>query len=408
MFYGWYIAVAGLLIIAFSSGVSLIGFSGFVNPIRATFGWSFTQVSLAVFIRSIQTGTLAPLMGALADRWPSRRLIFIGVIIFALGLFSLSKVTNLAMYYVSFLIMGIGASVTMLVPTVTVSRWFKRNITKATSVLYMGTGAGGFMAPVVVTLIDTYDWRKALIFLAGGFLILGLTLSLVFRTRPEEYGLLPDGQPQVALKSSSSSEAHDFSIGVKEALKTRAFWYIGIAHVLQLAPLVALVFHGIPYLTSVGIERSTAATIGMFYTIGFMPTRLMFGWLGDIFKKSYVIAVSIFLSSVSLFLYSLIDGDSSWGLIILFIIVYALSVGGILPLRAAIIREYFGAERFGTIFGLSHTFAMATAVGPPLVGWVVDTRGVYDPIWLIFSVVVLAGVVLMLIIPPPPKNARPV
>ena len=49
----------------------LYGFTAFMTPIAATFGWSYAQVALASSIAGMETGALNPLVGMAADRWPA-------------------------------------------------------------------------------------------------------------------------------------------------------------------------------------------------------------------------------------------------------------------------------------------------------------------------------------------------
>jgi len=197
-------------------------------------------------------------------------------------------------------------------------------------------------------------------------------------------------------------------MGVKEALKTRAFWHIAIAFMLQTAGGSAVLLHIMPYLASVGIERSTASMVVMSISIVSIPSRFVFGWLTDIFRKSYVIVASMVLTSVGLFLFSIIDG-SSFGLIAGFVIVYGSVTGAGMSLRPIIIREYFGTTKFGTILGLGGIFTtIGITATPPVAGWIFDTRGVYDPIWLILSGVCMLGTILMLTLPQASTRLKPV
>ncbi len=77
LFYGWYIVAAGLLLMGYTGWAFMHGFTAFVNPIIATFGWSYAQVSLGSSIRGLEAGTLDPFVGVAADRWPAKRLMII-------------------------------------------------------------------------------------------------------------------------------------------------------------------------------------------------------------------------------------------------------------------------------------------------------------------------------------------
>jgi len=391
---------------AYSSGAMLFGFTAFVNPIATTFGWSYAQISLAMSLRGLESGALNPFLGVVIDRWPARRLALAGVLAYGLGLLLLSRVNNLAMFYAAFLVIGLGSSLAIqMLPMTMVARWFRKNIGKASGILAVGTGIGGVFIPLLVKLIDTYGWQNALIVLAIGLWVVGIPLSLVFRNRPEEHGLLPDGSPPDIANGSDNPEARDFNIGVRQAIKMRAFWFIGITLMLQIATINAVVIHLMPYLASIGLERSSASQVSMVVALASMGARIPFGLLSDIFQKRYVMALTCGLLSAGAFLFWLIDG-SSFVLIILFAITFGLGMGGFQPVRTPTIAEYFGIRNFGAILGLLSVFVtIGMIVAPPAAGWVFDTLGYYDPAWLILSVTALAGAILILILPPPPGSS---
>ena len=400
MFYGWYIVAAITFIGAIIGGTTTLGLTALVNPIAATLGWSYAQISLAITLRGIESGVMNPLVGVVADRWPARRLVLIGIIITGIGLLCLSQVSNLPVFYLSFIIMGIGGSLSLqVVPMTVIARWFRGNAGKAYGVMAAGLAGGGFLVPVVTMMVDTHGWRPFLVVLAVVVLAIGIPLSFVFRNRPEDYGLSPDGKQQDRLDDSPTLETQDVSMGVKEALRTRAFWCIGTAFMLQVAAGSAVLLHIMPYLVSLEIERSTASMVVMFISIVSIPSRFAFGWLCDIFRKSYVAAASMISTSVGLFLFSIIDANSAW-LIVGFVILYGFGRGAQITIMPPIIREYFGTRKFGTIFGLTSVFiTVGVITTPPLAGWVYDTRGVYDPIWLIFSGICMLGAILISTLP---------
>jgi len=77
--------------------------------------------------------------------------------------------------------------------------------------------------------------------------------------------------------------------------------------------------------------------------------------------------------------------------------------------RVPIYREYFGPRSFATIFGLLSVFnTIGMIAGPPLAGWVFDTRGDYGLTWLILSVIAMAGAVIVLFLPLPPGEQTPI
>ena len=159
----------------------------------------------------------------------------------------------------------------------------------------------------------------------------------------------------------------------------RVFWAIGIATLLQLSVMSAGTVHMMPYLTSLGIERSSSGLIAMLVPLVSLAVRIPYRMLADVIKKNYVMAIVIWLLSIGMVIFGFTDG-SSFGLVLLGAITFGLGIGGFATLRTPLVREYFGTKNFGTIFGLNSIFAtVGLVVAPPLVGWVYDTMGVYSP-----------------------------
>ncbi len=402
MFFGWYIVAAALLLQMYHAGAIGHGFTAFIAPIAATFGWSYAQISLGLSFRGLEVGVLDPFVGMAVDRWPARRLVLIGVIMYGLGLVCISQATTLIMFYTGFVVLGLGNSLSIhVVPQTMIARWFRRDVGKASAVLSMGGSLGGVLIPLLVMMIDAYSWQTSLLILAVGIWVIGIPLSFIFRARPEEYGLLPDGKTQGDEKEWSSSVNYDNNVEVKEALKMRALWQIGIAYMLQTGVIHAVSTHVMPYLESLKITRSTASMVTMFLPLVGFVARMPYGWLADIFPKKYVMAVSIGLTTAGIFLFWLID-DSSFMPICAFVIVFGLGHAGPGTVRTPLVREYFGVKNFGTMYGLLAVFNMASQlVYPPVAGLVYDTLGSYKPIWLIFGIGSTIAIILMATAPSP-------
>lgn len=406
VFFGWFIVAAGLLLTAYNGTMFIYGFTAFVTPIVATFGWSYAQVSLASSLRGVETGILDPFVGMVADRWSPKILMLVGMCILALGIILISQATNLATFYLGFTVVGAGSAISVIMtPQIVVARWFRKNIGKATGILTTGVPIGGLFTPLLVKSIDAYGWQNTMVYMAVGLLILGTPLSLLFRSKPEDYGLLPDGKRQDDVEVSST---YDTSLDVREALKTKVFWFIGIASIFQMIAMNAMSIHMMPYLASVGMQRSSAAVVIMILSIVSVPSRILYGISADIYRKKYVMASSLGLITAGMVIFGLIDG-SSFALVVLFAIVYGIGVAGAAPLRGPTIREYFGAKKFGTIFGLTNVFAtIGMVIGAPSAGLVYDTRGVYDPVWFIYAGLTMIGTILILMMPLPSRKLSPV
>ncbi|MDD5082364.1 MAG: MFS transporter [Dehalococcoidales bacterium] len=399
IFYGWVVIGAAFTISLFLYGLVGSGFSALIEPLRNQFGWSYTQISIAGSLRGLETGILAPLMGILVDRWGPRRLVLIGTIMVGLGFILLSRVTSLGLFYTVYALIALGFS--GLSPTVTMtaaSNWFHKRAGTAVGIMHSGVGFSGLMVPLIVFLVDSRGWQQALIILGACAVILIAPLAIFLRHKPEQYGLLPDGETGHSMPADRASAeprmtTRDFKPG--EALRSHAFWHISLAMGCQLLMVNAVTTHIMPYLGSVGVARATAGVIASAVPLASVLGRLGFGWLGDRLNRKQIMILGYAMMALS-FPFFALTSSSSMGFIFPFLALFSVGFGGNAVLRAAIVNEYYGRTNFGTI----HGFIMGVAVlgniaGPPLAGWVYDTWGAYQGIWWSFIAVSLVALVLM-------------
>ena len=410
VFYGWYIVAACFIIALYMSGTVFYGFTAIFEPIAEEFGWSYTSISIAASIRGLEAGLLAPVVGIMVDRWGPRRLIFGGVLCIGLGLLLLSRVQSIGMFYAAFILMSLGISSCGISVTVTaVANWFRRRVGLATGIMICGYGSSGILVPLMVRLIDVYDWRTAIVIMSIGMLVIGLPLSLLLRHKPEQYGYLPDGEasstviPEEDVVTVQTSEA---GIGLRQALKSRTFWYLALALMPQFIAVVAVVTHVMPYLSSLGIPRSMSGLVATAIPLLSVGGRLGFGWLGDRFNRRWLAAGALTMLALGLLCFELTSMGWTW-LLVPFLIFFGVGYGGNIPILGVLVREHFGTSNFGTIIGFIWGILMlGNMIGAPVAGWVFDNWGSYQGIWLAFAGLTAIGVIIMVLTPPVRTNPQ--
>lgn len=397
IFFGWFILAGSVLILSYQSVTFIYGLTAFMTPIALSHGWTYAQISLGPTIRGLEVGALDPVAGMVIDRYPARRLMILGTLVYTGGVVLLSQATNLGMFYSGFLLMGLGGAFCFsMLPQTVLARWFKRNIGKASGILATGYSIGGMFVWAIVSGIEAFGWQDLMLYLAFGGLIIGLPVALLYRNRPEDYGLLPDGD---ITAPGEKRPADDSVTTLRQVIRMRAFWLIGLACMMQMTAVHAITVHIVPYFNSLGIEDATASvSILIFSSIG-LAIRLGYGYLADILAKKNVFAFSNALTTVALVILGLLNSDSFVNMVI-FSVVYAFGVAGSSAMRVPITRDYFGAKSFGKIFGWLALFTVAgSVVGAPLAGWVYDTHGDYTPIWYVFAGLTALATVLLLLLP---------
>ena len=403
VFYGWWIVAAGFFIAMYIGGFIHYGFTAVFMPIASDLGWSYAQVSFAASLRGLEMSLLAPIVGLLMDRWGPRRLVFAGATIIGLGLLLLSRINSLAAFYGAFILIGMGASTCVgVVPIATVGNWFQRKVTLATGILVSGVATGGLLVPLVTRVIDIFEWRTAMMILGFGAWGILLPLSLLFRHKPEQYGYLPDGdlhKKPPASEGQSSAQGDELDIGVKQILKSSAFWHIAMGFMCHILVINAVITHVMPYLSSIGLTRSLASLVASAIPLTSIAGRIGFGWLGDKFDKRRVAALGFVLASLGLLSLGYAATVGAW-MLVPSLVVVGLGYGGPVPMMPALLREYFGRFRLATVLGVvMGVAALGGVIGPPLAGLAFDIFGSYQVAWFGLAGLVIAGMISVITTP---------
>ncbi|MFC2038320.1 MFS transporter [Chloroflexota bacterium] len=410
---------AAVIMHFFGGGTFFYGFTVFFNPIRQTFGWTAAITSVAFSLQRLELGILSPLAGFMVDRIGPRKMMFFGWAIAGAGFIYMSTIDSLWGFYGSFLAIAVGFSFASgTVINTAIANWFQKKRSRALALTYLGPGLSGILAPVMALSIGQFGWRQTLIFAGIALCGICVPLSLVMRHKPSQYGLVPDGEETrkenkaadiVDRDSLKESKKHDNPAPVedytaRQALATRAFWFLAIVFIFQQVAQSAVMVHIVPYLESVAIPTTMAAYSVTGMTLFSLIGRLGFGILGDFRNKRYLIAWALTLQTIGLLVFSLVGVDKVW-LVFLFLLTYGPGYGGPIPLRSAIQADYFGTKSFGTIMGLMSTVGMLGGLASPIIaGWVFDVTESYRIVWVIFTFVLLPSVPFMLLAKPPVKK----
>jgi sugar phosphate permease len=403
IFYGWWIVAACFVIALYVIGVVFYGFTAVFEPIAEEFGWSYALISFAASLRGVEAGLLAPFIGILIDRWGPRRMIFGGVLITALGLLLLSRVDSLGLFYAATIVMSVGISATgNTVAMTAVANWFRRKAGIAIGIVISGYGFGGILVPVIVQLVDVHGWRTAMVIMALGLLALGLPLSLVVRHKPEQYGYLPDGEERSTIapeEGLAAIPAETADVSTRQALRSRVFWYIVVAFMGQFIAVVAVITHVMPYLSSIGITRSVSSLVATAVPLLSIGGRIWFGWLGDKFDQRRLAAYTFFAMMLGLLCFEFAPLVGNW-LLVPFLLLFGFGYGGSLSMIGILPRKYFGRGSFGTIVGTIWGIELVISLaGAPLAGWVFDTWGSYQWVWLAFAAPFIVSIVAVNLMP---------
>jgi len=395
-FYGWWVVFATSAILVITGATFFFGFTTLVNPLAAEFGWGRGIIGLAFSLRSELGGIVAPGVGLLVDRLGPRRIILAGVMVVGLGLLWFSRINSLATFYGATLVIALGMTACgPAVGAVAIARWFRRRRGRAMALMTAGVGVSGPLVLLLAWLIDLFGWRNAVTILASAALALGIPLALLVRDRPEELGLLVDGE---AASAAPPSPAPAQGLTLREALTGPTFWLLTSALALSYLGGHAVIVHQMPALIWAGIPKPLAALTVTLFVVTSVLGRLGFGWLADFLDKRRVIATALLFQALGILAFSQVR--EAWQ-IAPFLLLFSLGFGGLAPLRPAIIAEYFGLRSLGAILGISFTIvSLGMVAGPALAGWMFDLTQSYHLAFFTLSLAALTAVPLALSLPP--------
>jgi MFS family permease len=397
VFYGWWVVLAAGLGLAFHAGPLIVPtFGVFLKPLSQEFGWSRMQISLAFSLFTLGLTITMPLIGRLVDRVGARRVIVWAVLLFGLGVLSLSFLSaHLWHFYAVYLFLGVVGSGTAMVPyTKVISRWFDRR-----RGLALGLAAATFsvsaalMPPMTQSLIATVGWRHAYEIL--GLLVIGITIPAVvlwLKESPEVMGLAPDGESigRAGVATHRSAEA---GMSFQEARQASTFWLMGSAFFLISVCFHVSVIHLVPLLTDRGLSPQSADLVGSLMAMAGLIGKVGVGYLLDRYFAPYVAAC--FFCGFALGLLLLCSGATG-SVVLMAVVLVGLGLGAELDVMPYLVGRYFGLRTFGEIY--SYTFAAFTlggVIGPLLMGVGFDATGSYRVVLGGFVVTALTAAGLM-------------
>ena len=389
-FYGWAIVGAGFGSMAMSGALMFHAFGAYVVLLQEDFGWSRTTLAIAFALQRVESGLLGPIDGWLVDRFGPRRMMLTGVVIFGAGFMLLSVTNGLPMFYLAFLVLAVGAALGSFLPaSVAVVNWFLRRRATALAIMMLGLAAGGLVQPLVAGGMETLGWRT-MAFLSGVIVIAaGLPLAALLRHHPEEHGWTLDGDPPpdaVALEARDGADgdaaaappapAREYSFTARQALRTKAFWLIGVGHGLSLVVIGAVNVHFIAHVhESLGYSVTAAASMITVMTVAQVAGQLGGGFLGDRYDKRMLIVAAMVLNAAAL---GVLAFASSLWMVVAFAVANGIGFGARIPLTTAMRADYFGGEHYGTITGFSSmVVTVGIVTGPLVAGASYDLSGSY-------------------------------
>ncbi len=420
IYYGWVLLAVAMIAGSFSTGAGVWGASVMARPMTAALGWSRASYFGALTIRSLVAGALAPIIGPLQDT-PNgpRRLMLLSAVLLGVSLMATRWVEYHWQFYLLFGLLGGIAQVTGInaLTRVILPKWFVRKRGRVMGLAAMGPGFGPMLFPISIqALIELLDWRDAWFVLGLAALVILVPVSFMVRTRPEDMGLLPDGdkpgepppaRPDPAPRPAAAprmSGAPD-GLTVRESLRTMALWLIIGAFMLVGLGMGGLHANLVTYFQDIGLAASVAALSGTAFAVASVALRPVWGLLAERVTVRYLIGPQLILSAGTVLLILNVGGQTS---MLIAAALHGLTIGAYITLQNLLVADYFGRSHLGAISGLIRPFMTgAGAVSPLLIAFLFDIQDSYTMAFLIIAAAWVAAGGLVLLAAPPKRQAGP-
>jgi MFS family permease len=264
--------------------------------------------------------------------------------------------------------------------------------------------------PVSQYVISLWGWRSAFLIFSLLVFAIPLPLNAIFlKHRPEEIGLLPDGDSvddrlkEVAFHPTVPSLKEQ---GLKDFMRTGRFWSVILFPSLIVFGIYIVIVHHVRYLVDLGVSTMWAASL--FAAVGAISGgfRFFWGWISDGIGReiTYTLGGICFsLGILSLLLFQYIPSPL---LLYLFAVLFGAGWGSTAPMFMSISGDLYKGKTFGLIYGMVEgTIGIGAAIGTWVGGYIFDRTQNY--IWAFILAILASFISVLLVWYVAPRKFRP-
>ena len=428
-YYGWVVlGTAGSSMFVRNAAGSLT-FAVFVPLIAEDTGWSRALIGGAAAVGGLLATGASPPVGWAIDRFGARLVLVLSLVALGISTIALAWLSvHIAIFYAALAVGRIMFSSPLNVGAATlVGRWFVRQRGRATGLLFLSHSGGMAAFPLVATWVSAaYGWQTAWIVLGVMVYVIALApAALLVAQRPEDVGLLPDGdrpargasdtasspasgaasglgsspasgagtlegtgaaaggrQNQGATRSSAGSESEsglapadgaEAQWTARQAMRTPALWVLAIGTGFLFLLQSGTNVYQADLLRSRGLDLELAQLSIAVNAAGTGLGSILWGRVVELLRVSYTYALAALVMTLGLAVFIVADtallGFVAAG-------VFGIAVAGILVVPPVAYANFFGRQSLGTIRGVTEPFtSLGQAIGAVSSGLVYHFAG---------------------------------
>lgn len=392
-FYGYVILLIGSIGVLASIPGQTMGISVFTDPVKDALGLTRNQFSNAYMFGTLLSAFFVSKAGVWFDSYGARYTAFFATILLgtALVLMSVSvKISDWIQALLSFnswiipfvlitllffFIRFSGQGMLTMASRNMIMIWFKKNRGKINSISSITVSLGFSIAPVIINkLIDNHGWEMSWQIIAICLFIFSMCILQLYRNKPEDFGLHPDGF--VKKEGSVAMETAEIDFTLYEAKQTRAFWMFGLILSFHSFLSTGLTFHIVSIFGSQDYTKTEAIAIFLPISIIAISVSTLCNILSDYIHHKiylYVMITCGIIASLGLMLLSSTTG--------MYMLVGGLGVmsGLFAVINAVTWPRFYGRKYLGSITGKVMSFlVIASAIAPSLFSFCFTSLSSYN------------------------------
>ena len=354
----------------------------YIAAFEDSFTASRAQLNVVEVCLSVGVNVMSPILGYLVDRYSPRHIVALGAVALGAGLMLISQAGTLFSIFVVYAtLVPLGALALGMMPSsALIARWFRRRRGQALGISLAGSSVGGALAVALVGfLFEAYGWRTGLLSIGAAIVVLAPVFLLVHVNHPEDIGERQEPAGDEAVAGAGDEQRYS----LQQLLRSPALYLQGLLSACLFAVTLGMLANLGLHAKDLGFDRAETSMLYSLIAFFSFAGKIGFG----VFVDRFGIRVAGFATIVTLgaglmgFL-----GSHAFAAVAAAAVVFGLGVGGVTPVWTSMIADRFGPHSFGRALGVQQPMHIPiTATAAPLAGYISDTTGSYDLVFIIYT-----------------------
>lgn len=400
---GWVIVAVSFLILMFIFATCISCMGVYLKPVTDEFGISRTDFSLITTMQAFAMILSSLFAGTLLEKYNIKILMMIGVLCCSVCLFIYAIAPSIVYFYAASVLMGISISMTCNIPiSIVIKDWFRnKNEGTALGIAFVGSGFGAMILnPLYTYIIENFGWRYSFAFGGACVLVILTPLVLIFMKRNQQSTAAEEVKCR---ETDNVALENDFTLG--EAFKKPQTWAVFIAYTILPFVAMAILNHGVPFMTDNGMSSEKAAMIISYASgvliIGKIAVGMLYDKLG-VYKTNLIEAVLFLVCLIAFWMNGLFDSPI---LMVLFIVLYGLGIPFATISIQMVLPLMYGKSHFGTLMGMFSIGNGLAGMLQVVISMIYDKTGSYTAAWIMLTALCVLVIFILAICVRPQRKS---